>query len=168
MNTVMSPSLGSPEHPYLVQKTAETLHRPPGAFLCLEAMCTNRLSNQSSLNVCRQMALFEMVHTLILRFANMKKLINSLNLSTPIFRTLQYMRVPTKTKITSSFPNNKRTCVPPDSLALTKTSGFYLGIIPKKRLLYHKSSIENLIIFTFFAIATRTVIDIHFFFRFDH
>ena len=38
---VMSPLPGSPEQPYLVQKTAETLHRPPGAFLCLEAMCTS-------------------------------------------------------------------------------------------------------------------------------
>ena len=36
------------------------------------------------------MALFEMVQTLILRFANMEKWINSLNLSTLIFRTLQY------------------------------------------------------------------------------
>ena len=45
----------------------------------------------SSLNICRQMALFEMVHALILRFANMEKWINSLNLSTPIFRTLQYV-----------------------------------------------------------------------------
>ena len=44
---------------------------------------------RSSLNICRQMGLFEMVHTLILRFANMEKWINSLNLSTPIFRTLQ-------------------------------------------------------------------------------
>ena len=35
------------------------------------------------------MALFEMVQTLILRFANMEKWINSLNLSTLIFRTLQ-------------------------------------------------------------------------------
>ena len=52
----------------------------------------DRLSNQSSLNICRQMALFEMVHTLILRFANMEKMINSLNLSTPIFRTLQYFK----------------------------------------------------------------------------
>ena len=34
-----------------------------------------------------------MVHTLILRFAKMEKLINSLNLSTPIFRTLQYIYV---------------------------------------------------------------------------
>ena len=46
---------------------------------------------RSSLNICRQMALFEMVHTLILRFANVEKWINSLNLSTPIFRTLQYL-----------------------------------------------------------------------------
>ena len=37
------------------------------------------------------MAHLEMVHTLILRFANMEKWINSLNLSTPIFRTLQYI-----------------------------------------------------------------------------
>ena len=34
--------------------------------------------------------ILEIVQTLILRFANMEKLINSLNLSTPIFRTLQY------------------------------------------------------------------------------
>ena len=46
---------------------------------------------RSSLNICRQMALFEMVQTLILRFANMEKWINSLNLSTLIFRTLQYL-----------------------------------------------------------------------------
>ena len=46
---------------------------------------------RSSLNIRQQMALFEMVHTLILRFANMVKWINSLNLSTPIFRTLQYV-----------------------------------------------------------------------------
>ena len=39
------------------------------------------------------MALFEKVHTLILRFANMEKLINSLNLSTPIFQTLQYSEI---------------------------------------------------------------------------
>ena len=38
-----------------------------------------------------RLSLFEMVHTLILRFANMEKIINSLNLSTPIFRTLQYI-----------------------------------------------------------------------------
>ena len=46
---------------------------------------------RSNLNICRQMALFEMVQTLILRFANMEKWINSLNLSTLIFRTLQYI-----------------------------------------------------------------------------
>ena len=46
---------------------------------------------RSSLNICWQMALFEMVQTLILRFANMEKWINSLNLSTLIFRTLQYL-----------------------------------------------------------------------------
>ena len=48
---------------------------------------------RSSLNTCRQMALFEMVQTLILRFANMEKWINSLNLSTLIFRTLQYSQI---------------------------------------------------------------------------
>ena len=46
---------------------------------------------RSSLNICRQMALFEMVHTLLLRLANREKWINWLNLSTPIFRTLQYI-----------------------------------------------------------------------------
>ena len=81
------------------------MHRSTGAFLCLEAMCTSVdqgtsakitrhlltvYQTRSSLNICRQMALLEMVHTLILRFANMEKWINSLNLSTPIFRTLQY------------------------------------------------------------------------------
>ena len=94
----MSPSPGSPEHPYLVQKTAKTVHRPPGAFLCLEAMWASAkimhnlltvYQTRSSLNICWQMAHLEMVHTLILRFANMEKWINSLNLSTPIFRTLQ-------------------------------------------------------------------------------
>ena len=48
-------------------------------------------NSRSSLNICRQMGLFEMVQTLILRFPNMEKWINSLNLSTPIFRTLQYL-----------------------------------------------------------------------------
>ena len=47
----------------------------------------------ASLNICRQMALFEIVQTLILRFANMEKWINSLNLSTLIFRTLQYIYI---------------------------------------------------------------------------
>ena len=46
---------------------------------------------RSSLNICRQMAFFEIVQTLILRFANMEKWINLLNLSTLIFRTLQYL-----------------------------------------------------------------------------
>ena len=45
---------------------------------------------RSSFNIYRQMALFEMVQTLISRFANMEKWINSLNVSTLIFRTLQY------------------------------------------------------------------------------
>ena len=82
------------------------MHRPPGVFLCLEAMCTSVdqgtsakitrylltvYQTRSSLNICRQMALFEIVQTLILRFANMEKWINSLNLSTLIFRTLQYI-----------------------------------------------------------------------------
>ena len=53
-----------------------------------EAMCTV-YQTRSSLNICRQMALFEMVQTLILRFANMEKWINSLNLSKLIIRTLQ-------------------------------------------------------------------------------
>ena len=46
---------------------------------------------RSSLNIRQQMAVFEMVHTLIIRFANMVKWINSLNLSMPIFQTLQYV-----------------------------------------------------------------------------
>ena len=83
------------------------MHRPAGVLLCLEAMCTSVdqgtstkitrylltvYQTRSSLNICRQMALFEMVQTLILRFANMEKWINSLNLSTLIFRTLQYLK----------------------------------------------------------------------------
>ena len=48
---------------------------------------------RSRLNICRQMTFFEIVQTLTLRFANMEKWINSLNLSTLIFQTLQYLKI---------------------------------------------------------------------------
>ena len=81
------------------------LSSPTACSACREAkLCTGLLTaakitrhlltvyqTRFSLNIYRQMALFEMVQTLILRFANMKKWINSLNLSTLIFQTLQYV-----------------------------------------------------------------------------
>ena len=82
------------------------MHRSPGVLLCLEATAggvdqgtsakitrhpLTVSQTRSSLSICQQMALLEMVQTLILRFANTEKLINSLNLSTLIFRTLQYL-----------------------------------------------------------------------------
>ena len=91
-------------------------HRPPGAFMCLEAMCTSNLpwrryrlpvtcytTSISATNHIITLHVFcipfcfivrdIMVHTLILRFANMEKWINYQNLSTPIFRTLQYIYI---------------------------------------------------------------------------
>ena len=43
-----------------------------------------------SLIICRQVTFFKMVHTRILRFAIMEKQIDSVNLISLIFRTLQY------------------------------------------------------------------------------
>ena len=96
---------GSPQHLYLVKKNDQNFAQASRRVSVFGGHVHQRgsrhvrqnnaphfdcLSNQSSFNICWQMALFEMVHTVILRFANMEKLINSLNLSMPIFRTLQY------------------------------------------------------------------------------
>ena len=69
------------------------VHQPGSRHVRQNSHLLTVYRTRSSLNICRQMGLLEMVQTLILRFANMEKWINSLNLRTLIFRTLQYIYI---------------------------------------------------------------------------